>query len=79
MICINKEQGMIEGERDVVITEVSCLLAMVREKDEEAMPIILSALYTDAGKRGLIDALKEFKKDTTETLKAIELIEKGEK
>ena len=80
MICINKEQGMVEGDRDVVITEASCLLAMIREKDEEAMPVILSAVYTDAGKRTLKGTLEEFKKDTTATLKAIELIAKeGEK
>lgn len=79
MICINKEQGMVEGDRDVVITEASCVLAMIRDKDVEAMPIILSTIYTDAGKRTLKEALEEFKKDTTATLKVIELIEKGEK
>ena len=76
MICINKEQGMVEGDRDVVITEASCLLAMIRDKDAEAMPIILSTIYTNAGRRTLKETLKEFKKDTTATLRAIELIAK---
>lgn len=70
---------MVDGDRDVIITEASCLLAMIRDKDAGAMPIILSTVYTDAGKRPLTETLKEFKKDTTATLKAIELIEKGGK
>lgn len=75
MICVNRDQMIVDGSSPLIATEVSCLLREIRERTPEIIPTILSCVYSDGGQNSLKDTLEEFKKDTTATLKRMEKIE----
>lgn len=76
MICVNKENVVIDGLSPLVATELAMIIHELTKDDKQIVPAALATVYSDGGDASLDDALARFKEDTSLILKHLESIEK---